>query len=48
LIYEKNGGHGMIFKALDGQDYFIYHSPNETPLERPVINEIDLDKIFNK
>lgn len=48
LIYEKDGGHGMIFTATDSKDYFIYHSPNETPLERPVIDEIDLNKIFSK
>ncbi len=38
----------MIFTATDSKDYFIYHSPNETPLERPVIDEIDLNKIFSK
>ena len=48
LIYEKEGGHGMIFTATDSKDYCIYHSPNETPLERPVIDEIDLNKIFSK
>ena len=46
LVFEKNGGHGMVFKDLDGNDCFIYHTPNETPLERPTIMKIDLDSWF--
>ena len=45
LIYEKNGGHGMIFKDKNGTDLFVFHTPNQTPLERPCINEIDIDSI---
>lgn len=47
LIYEKDGGHGMIFKNKDGKDYFVFHAPNETPLERPCVKEIDIDKLFS-
>lgn len=43
LVFEKNGGHGMVFKDLQGNDCFVYHTPNETPLERPAIMKIDLD-----
>ena len=35
-----DGGHGMIFKAFDGKDYFIMHKPNKATLERPVITEL--------
>ena len=35
LIFEKDGGHGMIFTALDNQLYITLHAPNETPKERP-------------
>ena len=35
-----DGGHGMIFKAFDGKDYFIMHKPNTATLERPVIAEL--------
>ena len=35
-----DGGHGMIFKAFDGKDYFIMHKPNTATLERPVITEL--------
>ncbi len=47
LMYEKDGGHGMIFKSLDGEYNFIFHSPNETPHERPVIEKIDISNWVN-
>lgn len=34
-LFRTDGGHGMIFKNLDGQLMLTLHSPNETPLERP-------------
>ena len=34
-LFWKDGGHGMIFRALDQQLYLTLHSPNETPGERP-------------
>ena len=40
LMFEENGGHGMIFEAFDGKKYLILHSPNENPLERPCLFEI--------
>ncbi len=41
LLFEKDGGHGMIFTDLYGGMNFTYHSPNETPFERPCIRKID-------
>ena len=35
-----DGGHGMIFKAFDGKEYFVMHKPNKATLERPVICEL--------
>ena len=35
LLFEKNGGHGMIFTDLDGALQFVLHSPNQSLLERP-------------
>jgi len=32
----RNGGHGMILRA-DRRDYFVFHSPNDTPDERAVL-----------
>ena len=40
LLFEKNGGHGMMFKAYDGKLYFVLHQPNNSPLERPCFFEI--------
>lgn len=37
---EKDGGHGMIFTALDGKKYLAIHSPNTPPKETPVFVEI--------
>ncbi len=34
-LFEKDGGHGMIFRTPDGQLYLTLHSPNKTPEERP-------------
>lgn len=50
LLFEKDGGHGMIFEDLDGVRHLILHSPNENPLERPVmftVEEAD-DKLLIK
>lgn len=40
LLFSSDGGHGMIFKSFDGELYFICHSPNDNPAERPVIKRI--------
>ncbi len=40
LLFEKDGGHGMIFKAFDGRLMLTLHAPNENPYERPVFFEI--------
>lgn len=39
-LFEKNGGHGMIFKDFSGNKYLILHSPNENPYERPILMAI--------
>ncbi len=39
-LFDDNGGHGMIFDDFDGNKYLILHSPNENPLERPVLIKI--------
>jgi arabinan endo-1,5-alpha-L-arabinosidase len=33
-LWEEDGGHGMVFRAFDGQLYMTLHQPNQTPLER--------------
>lgn len=39
-LFRRNGGHGMIFRK-DGKLYFTMHTPNHSPLERPVFLEIE-------
>lgn len=34
-LFMDDGGHGMVFRALNGQLYLTLHSPNATPQERP-------------
>ncbi len=36
-IWAEDGGHGMVFRALDGQLHLTLHTPNETPRERAVL-----------
>ena len=39
-LFEDNGGHGMIFEDYNGAKHLVLHSPNENPLERPVLFDI--------
>ncbi len=34
-LYRQDGGHGMLFRAFDGQLMLSLHAPNATPGERP-------------
>lgn len=40
MLFEKNGGHGMLFTGFDGKRYFALHSPNDHPLERACFYEV--------
>lgn len=39
-LFEDNGGHGMIFEDYNGVKHLVLHSPNENPMERPVLFDI--------
>lgn len=39
-LFMDDGGHGMIFKALDGELYLTLHSPNAHLEERPFFHKI--------
>lgn len=43
LLFEKDGGHGMIFKALSGELYLTLHTPNEHLKEHPVFYRLKED-----
>lgn len=40
-IVAGDGGHGMLFRTLDGRLCLSYHSPNTTPLERFHFREVE-------
>lgn len=40
LLFSKDGGHGMLFKALDGKVMGALHSPNVTGEERPFFFDV--------
>lgn len=35
-LYPADGGHGMIFRTIEGELKLALHSPNDTPNERPL------------
>lgn len=35
-LYAEDGGHGMLFTGPDGTQCLALHTPNRTPLERPI------------
>ena len=39
-LFMDDGGHGMVFRALDGQLYLTLHSPNTKLEERPFFHPI--------
>lgn len=40
-LFMADGGHGMLFRALDGRLLLTLHSPNEHLRERPVFVEVE-------
>lgn len=50
-LFTDDGGHGMVFKAMDGQLKLTLHCPNITDYERPVffnIKETDSTLVIEK
>lgn len=41
LLISRDGGHGMVFHTFDGRLFFTCHQPNQTPLERPQLIELE-------
>jgi arabinan endo-1,5-alpha-L-arabinosidase len=39
-LVDRDSGHGMLFRALDGRLLATWHSPNASPFERPVFAEV--------
>ena len=40
LLFDKDGGHGMVFRTFDDELMFIQHMPNNTPMERPCLFKV--------
>ena len=40
-LFEKNGGHGMMFENFEGKKYFVMHQPDTAPEERACLFEIE-------
>ena len=43
VIFERDGGHGMLFRKLDGSLAFALHQPNTVRRERPVFLPVEDD-----
>lgn len=41
LLFEGNGGHGMLFTSFEGKRFFALHAPNNGPYERPHFYEVE-------
>ena len=49
LIFKDDGGHGLLFTAFDGKEYFIFHKPNHpSTAERPVLIPLTAKEILDK
>lgn len=47
ILFEKDGGHGMIFRCLGGNLMLALHTPNDTPNEKVVFLPIEeMDNTF--
>jgi hypothetical protein len=40
-LFKANGGHGMIFKTFDGQLKLVLHQPNNSPMERAQLFDLE-------
>ena len=40
-LWGKDGGHGMLFRRFDGRLMLTFHTPNDSPRERPVFVEAE-------
>lgn len=41
LLFDKDGGHGMLFTTLDGDRMLALHAPNDTPNEKAVFLPVE-------
>jgi hypothetical protein len=41
MIFEKNGGHGMLFRTFEGQLKLVIHQPERRGYERIAFFDVD-------
>jgi hypothetical protein len=46
-LFEADGGHGMLFRGLDGKTRLAIHTPNKTPEERAVFIDVSKEDLCN-
>ncbi|MFH1524235.1 MAG: glycoside hydrolase family 43 protein [Chloroflexota bacterium] len=46
-LYDRDGGHCMIFRDFDGNFWLSLHRPNDTPNERPMFLPLAEDKLMS-
>jgi arabinan endo-1,5-alpha-L-arabinosidase len=39
-LFERDGGHGMVFGSKEGKPLLVIHAPNLSPQERPMLIEL--------
>lgn len=44
-FYEKDGGHGMLFRSFAGELMLAIHTPNDSPYERAVFLPVTEDEV---
>lgn len=47
-LFDKDGGHGMLFETFEGKLNLVLHQPNTTPLEHPVLIPITDEELKKK
>ncbi len=47
LLFDRDGGHGMVFETFFGEMMFVCHSPNSHLEERPIFRQIKEDEFIN-
>ncbi len=47
-LFDKDGGHGMLFETFEGKLNLVLHQPNKTPLEHPVLIGLTEEELKNR
>ena len=47
-LFDRDGGHGMLFRSLEDELLLVLHQPNETPLEHPVFLPVREERLSSR